>query len=297
MNKLLSIVAGCLCGTVVTYASETNLWEMNNDNDTIVIHNPQKVTVISSDSLQRVLIEGSKEDKDYRYENTIQLVDSNYVSNVSVNSDRWDFSFPLSSRKDKNYENTITAHFGVGFCQAIGAPEDMDIDMNDSKELFWTLAQYNFSPKGTPHTFSIGYTFDWRNYRMTGHQRFMKTTDDRVIIAPYESDEIRKQFSRIHIFSMQIPLSYTVKIAKDFSIGLGPVVSFNLSSSLKTKYKLDGIKHTEKEKNARVNPVTIDFKMNLNLPILNLYFKYSPCDVLKSDYAPKFKSLSVGIYI
>ncbi|MBQ2495636.1 MAG: hypothetical protein II521_05930, partial [Prevotella sp.] len=50
------------------------------DNDTLIVNNPRKVTVITDDSLQTIRIEGRNDDPNFHYENTIQLVDSNYVS-------------------------------------------------------------------------------------------------------------------------------------------------------------------------------------------------------------------------
>ena len=58
-------------------------------NDTIVIHNPKKVTIITSDSLQKILVTGKEGDGKFTYQNTIQLVDSNYVSTTHIGRDRW----------------------------------------------------------------------------------------------------------------------------------------------------------------------------------------------------------------
>ena len=69
------------------------------DKDTLVVNNPRKVTVITDDSLQTIRIEGSNDDPNFHYENTIQLVDSNYVSGLTVNSDRWDFSLPIGESR------------------------------------------------------------------------------------------------------------------------------------------------------------------------------------------------------
>ena len=56
-------------------------------NDTLVINNPRKVTIISSDSLQRVIVNGKQGDDDFTYQNTIRLVDANYESNTSISRD------------------------------------------------------------------------------------------------------------------------------------------------------------------------------------------------------------------
>ncbi|MBQ4445132.1 MAG: hypothetical protein II910_02630, partial [Prevotella sp.] len=59
------------------------------DNDTVVIKNPQKVTIVTGDSIQKIIVKGKEGDESYEYRNTIQLVDSNYVSNTEINKDTW----------------------------------------------------------------------------------------------------------------------------------------------------------------------------------------------------------------
>lgn len=269
-----------------------------NDQDTLVVNNPHKVTVITGDSLQTIRIEGRSDDPNFRYENTLQLVDSNYVSNLSFNSDRWDFTFPIGKkRSDEWVENEMTTHIGVGCCFALGAPKNMDIGLNGSVEIFWTMSQYDYTKKGSPSTWSIGLGIGWRNYRMTGRYRFTKTPDDCVIITPYEGENVSPKFSRVKVFSLQMPLLYRYKFNKNFALSVGPVLNLNLHSSLKTRYKIDGQKYKDKVNDARVNPVSVDFMGIIKTYPFDFYVKYSPCNVLKTDYAPKFQSLSLGIYI
>lgn len=302
MKKALFIMMALVTCSSVMYAapllqpSTTN----NSNNDTLVVNYPRKVTVITGDSLQTVRVEGRHDDDNFRYENTIQLVDSNYVSNVSINPDRWEFSlnpFHDRTRVEKWAENEVTTHLGFGWCNALGTPENMDIAMGSSCEIFWTIAQWDYSKRHSRSMWSIGGGLDWRNYRMTGHQRFTKTDDDRVVITPYESKDISKQYSRIKILSLHIPLLYSYHIGNGFRLSAGPVLYINTHSSLKTKYKDSEGKHKEKAADARVNPITFDLIGIIRTPAIDLYVKYSPCNVLKSNYAPKFQSLSIGLYL
>ena len=268
------------------------------DNDTLVVNYPHKVTVISGDSLQTIRIEGRHDDPAFRYENTIQLVDSNYVSDLTVNSDRWEFSLPIGEkRKGKRAERAGTTHLGFGWCNALNGPDNMDIAMGSSWEIFWTIFQWNYTPKGGRNTWSTGIGIDWRNYRMKGHWHFDKTPDDNVVVVPYKSVDVHDQFSRIKVFSLQVPLLYRYRIGSGFSLSVGSILNLNLHSSLKTRYKINGEKFKETCNDANVNPVTLDFMGIVSTPLVSMYVKYSPCNVLKSAHAPKFQSLSVGIYL
>ena len=46
------------------------------ENDSIVIKHPRKVTVVTSDSSQKIIVQGKEGDDDYEYRNTLQLVDA-----------------------------------------------------------------------------------------------------------------------------------------------------------------------------------------------------------------------------
>lgn len=64
----------------------------NTPQDTLVVNKPTKVTVITSDSLQTIYIQGKEGNPKYAYCNSIQLVDSNYVSTSTIDND---FNFSI----------------------------------------------------------------------------------------------------------------------------------------------------------------------------------------------------------
>ena len=72
-----------------------------NDNDTLIVESPRQVKIITNDSLQHIEVLGSKDNPSYRYVNTIQLVDSNYVSTSSINEKTCDF-YIAGFNKSKN---------------------------------------------------------------------------------------------------------------------------------------------------------------------------------------------------
>ena len=92
-------------------------------NDTLVINNPRKVTVISGDSLQRVVVNGKQGDDNFVYQNTIRLVDANYESRTSISREHWDLipSVRLGRHSDDPqnsnifYNDILSAHLGLGF--------------------------------------------------------------------------------------------------------------------------------------------------------------------------------------
>ena len=67
---------------------QTSAFAQSNNN-TVVINNPKRVTIVTGDSIQKVIVKGKEGDDNYEYSSTIQLVDSNYVSKEEINKDSW----------------------------------------------------------------------------------------------------------------------------------------------------------------------------------------------------------------
>lgn len=273
------------------------------DSDTLTIVSPKKVTVITADSLQRIKVYGREGDENYTYESSIQLVDSNYVSETSINKDNWSlsvFNRRLSGKDRFTATTNFSSRFGLGLCSAVGADEGVSTDIGSSWELFWTILEYSYSPYDNRHEFSAGLSLDWRNYRMTGYSRFVKGSDGRVGAEKYP-DGYEPDFSRIKVFSLSIPLMWHYRFARKWSFGVGPVLNFNTYASIKSRYRdAEGRKHKDVFKHIHQRPFTVGVMAELNiLNQVNLYCKYTPMSVLSPDYAQGtcFQSLSFGVYL
>ena len=274
-------------------------------NDTLVINQPQKVTIISSDSLQHVVVNGKKGDDDFVYQNTIRLVDANYESQTSISHDHWELIPSVKIGKKRkteksdgpiyNYNNEITAHLGIGFTCPTQVDERIDFSTFKSWEIFATVAQWDhFVDRRHRNMVSFGLGIDWRNYRITDDLLFTKAPDGNVTVEKYPL-EFEPKFSRIKVFSLTATLRYEHDFGDGFSIGFGPIFNYNAYASIKTKYKFLGDKMERMEKNIRQRPITIDWMLNMRVADFPFYVKYSNDDVLK-DGGVKFRSLSFGLY-
>ena len=142
---------------------------------------------------------------------------------------------------------------------------------------------------------SLGFGIDWKNYRMTGDTRFVKAPDGNVALENYPL-QVSPDFSRIKVFSLTVNLGFTHSFDKDFWIGFGPVVNFNVYGSILTEYSMYGDDIKRKEKDIRQRPITIDWMLRLGIMGVPFYLKYSGDNVLK-DGGVKFRSLSFGLYL
>ena len=292
MKKLMTIMA--LAALTLAAGAQ--------ENDTVVIHNPKKVTIVTGDSLQRIIVSGKEGDDKFTYQNTIRLVDSNYVSTTRIGRDRWELipSVKVGKKKDdtegRTYDNAISAHFGIGFTAPTKADARTDFSTFKSWEIFATIAQWDhYFERRHRNSVSLGFGIDWKNYRMTGDTRFVKAPDGNVALENYPL-QVSPDFSRIKVFSLTANLGFTHSFDKDFWIGFGPVVNFNVYGSILTEYSMYGDDIKRKEKDIRQRPITIDWMLRLGIMGVPLYLKYSGDNVLK-DGGVKFRSLSFGLYL
>lgn len=263
----------------------------SNVNDTIIVDKPNRVTVVTTDSLQSIRIEGKKDDPNYTYQNKIELTDSNYTSTEAINSK--DFSFSIGSANNVTWEAAVEVHFFFGLGGAPGMPGSVDVKSHSTEIGFGY--DYVFLPWKAyrQHALSVGMYADWRYWRTKDNYRFMKTDDAMNVITGYPEGAV-PNYSRIMVLSCGVPLMYHY-IRKNIQFGIGPVINFNASSSIRTKYKLDG--HKVKEYYGGVHPtaVTVDFLATIKTRFLGVYFKYSPCSMLDGKYGLKFKTFSFGL--
>lgn len=264
-------------------------------NDTLVVNKPNTVTIISNDSIMNITVEGREGKDEYTYNRKVQLAASPIVRENYEGRD-WDNNIPKVKVGDDDSKMEATAHFGLGFTSPTNVPSGMEFSTFKSWEIFFTPIVFDlYVNKAKGDLISLGLGFDWRNYRMTNDVRFMKSDDGKVVLGGYPQGATKK-FSRVKVFSLNFPLIYQHKFDRNWGVGIGPVFNFNTYGSLKTSYKLEGGKHKYVEKNIGQKKFTIDAMLILENPIIDLYIKYSPMEVLK-DSDLDFQALSFGIYL
>lgn len=288
MNKFLVLALSLLIGGLGSYA--------NTVQDTIIVVNQaKKVTIEKKHNSMSVKVEGSAENPDYFYSQRME-VDSTAAVIIEEKNADWDFNIPFINKnsKTKKYRgNLCVGGFGFGVVNAIETSEGMDMDMGASYEFSLDhLLRFNYNVLPATSV-SMGFGMTWRNYRMTGRTRFIKDGDKLVLGAYPEGSDIK--FSRLKVFSLTVPFMINQSLGRKVVFSVGPVVNFNTHASLKTRYTLNGEKVKEKNNNIHQNRMTVDLMAKLRFNSLGVYAKYSPSDMLNTDFGPKFRSFSTGI--
>ncbi len=290
MEKFILLMAAAILQTSAYAQSNTN---------TVVINKPKKVTIITGDSIQKVIVKGRENDDSYEYISTIQLVDSNYVSKEEINKDSWalkdiipSVSMTGSQEQKCGGEVILGGPLMIGFT----APTHTDSGTDFSTFRSWEFAipfieASFFFDKKHRNAVALQTFFNWRNYRMTGDTRFVKNESGNVELASYP-EGAKPKFSRVKVFSLSGALLYSYS-NKHWGFSLGPVINFNTYASIKTRYSIDGGKYKDVDKHINQRKVTFDIMGVFETPEIDLYLKYSPNDVLKDGV--KFRSLTFGL--
>ena len=271
------------------------------ENDTLTILKPKKVRIITGDSIQKIKVYGREGEDKYTYESKILLVDSNYVSEESINKDTWTFDFIKSKSHGTGYplkQRNLSSRLGFGLCYGANADYKGPQSVGSSWEIMWTIAEIEKYGYGKHNGFSIGFGVNWRNFRIDGRSKFVKLDDgtitEEALPAGYDND-----FSRIKVFSLTIPVMWKYR-TKQVTFGLGPVFNINTYASIKNRYwDADGEKHKQIFKKIHQRPITVDIMAEVSFHNwFSIYGKFSPMTILNSTYANdvNFQPVSFGIY-
>ncbi len=290
MNRLLSLASLFAAFAAPLAAAPADVAS----GDTVVVNDAREVFIVTTDSTQSITINGTRENHAFTLHREMSAADANFIDSRASEVNEIYFSILLNRQSKKNkYSVDIVMDLGLGWNDALAAPAAMDVRTFSSWEIWWIITRASWRPfANSRHSFSAGFGLDWRNYRMTnGTTRFDKQ-GGTLLLTDYPADS-RGKYSRIKVFSLNFPLQYHFK-TRHAGFSVGPVVNLNVHSSVRTKYVYDGHRHREKANDVHVTPVTVDLMGTVTLFGVTGYVKYCPMNVLDTQYAPKFKSISFG---
>lgn len=308
MKKIL--IAAALLGATLTASAQSQ------DGDSVVIiKKPNEVRISEGRGYINVEVRGKEGNDDYIYSVRKGYSKGTNTSITSEKNKNWDFNIPFLEKKNRQTGPSSrpqyqTARFsfniiddmqiGMGLVGTTSQAPGMDVDMtNGGFEFFLNnIFHWRFAPTRNTHL-TMGFGVDWRNYRMRGDTRFIKDGTGITLGSYPEGADV--DFSRLKVFSLTLDLMLRQRLFGNVSIAAGPVVNFNTSGSLKTRYTLvngenrEGVK--EQSSNIHQKSVTVDFKGELKINPIAFYIKYSPMNMLDTNYGPRFRSLSAGAMI
>ena len=185
----------------------------------------------------------------------------------------------------------------IGLNQAHGQTGGGGLQWSKSFEISW-LSCLNVGYSFSRSRIYLGLGFDWRNFKATADSRWLVASGDGGLEWGSAPEDVNVRFSRLKLFSLQLPLMYEWKIPKSWlKLKLAPILNFNTYASVKGVY--DDAAGNRGEcffKNFERNKVTVDFFGALSYHnALGIYVRYSPMKVLKSSSPINFSPFTLGV--
>lgn len=263
--------------------------------DTLVIEDVKKVKIETRDTVQRIVISGSKEDPQLHYVQRISIPDSSAVRRTMKSVK--DFNKITISKKDgkpSKWETSLHVNLGLG--TMLGAPDEYKFKVWPSFELGLTWMA-DWHPFGKKNVWSVGLGLDWHNYHSSNDYYWVKGANDMLMQKPY-TESMEDTYTSLHVSSLSLPILYTHYFdnKQNWGLTLGGILNWNFNANANREYEFRDERFDATTKKIGQRPITIDLMAMVHIPSFpNVYFKYSPMKFFKNDRGPEMNQISFGL--
>lgn len=282
---------------VSMFAANTNA-----QTDTLVVHQPKEVKVITTADTLNINIEGSKENPFYYFNKTIVVnPEKEEVTKTSKNIGSglgWDFSILEGRNSTPEIALSLRAQMYVGWNLMLNKPSVMKQNWLKSYEGGLDIFHLAVYPRSNKWWLSVDWGIVLSQYCFK--ENMMTTAPDgKIIMAPYPNGSSSRS-SSFRTLASSLTFMGQYCLAKDHSIGLGIVWNSKVTDncSYKTKYSLsDGTSITDMNE-LPIRSNLLSFKAEyMFTDKVGMYLRYTPMSIFKKDKAPQFSELSIGLQV
>jgi len=263
--------------------------------DTIIIEEVKKVKIETRDTVQRIVISGSKDDSQFQYTQRISIPDTSAVRRtIKSVKDFNKISIPGKDGKPSKWQGS--SHIFLGLNTMVSAPDGYDFKLWPSWELGLSLLA-DFRPYGKQNKWSTGLGITFHNYKMDSDKHWAKDANDYMITTPFTG--VEETYCSLKIYSLNVPVMYTHYFdnKQKWGVTLGAILNWNFSAVGYREFEVDNEAYEVETKKIGHNPITVDGMVIAHIPSFpDIYCKYSPMKVFKNDRGPKMHQLSFGFY-
>lgn len=185
----------------------------------------------------------------------------------------------------------------IGLNNAVKQTPENGLQWSKSIEIGW-LSCLNVYYEFNRSKISLGLGFDWRNYKITTSDKCLIANEDKGIEWGKYPEGSKGRFSRLKVFSLQLPLLYEWDIPKSsMTFKAGPILNFNTYASIKSVWDdADGNRRETFTKNISPRRCTVDFFASFSFcKTIGIYVRYSPMKVIDVQNTINFRPLTIGL--
>lgn len=263
-------------------------------NDTVaVVEKPTSVTVINKENGKTIVIEGRKNDPDYKlvYESAVNDSTENDIEQLWVFNPR----FTRQAKKKGKPANPSTDAFCDIYAGAV-IPSEGDPGMSRTG---WEIGMLNvgkinwrLSRCGT--NLSLGIGWQYRHFTVGDGLMAGRTDNGAYVLSPIPA-EYHSVKSSLKNFSIQFPLALNQKICGDFAIEVGGVAMLNTYTTGNCSWTENGTETKRSIKHLHQRILTVDALARIGWKgTLAFYVRYSPMSQFSRQYGPQYESVAIG---
>lgn len=286
---------------------------MSADNapDTIArITNARTVVVVSdgNSSTIRVDVKPTSSKPAYVYTHTTNVVEDNEgeaeeeeetTVDEAVNSDNLP-ELPFLHRPTPRRHRTFTAFYGRDLYTGPLMPVANDQGFTTGWEAGWSqMVGGSWQPFAGGPSLNLGVGIGIRMLKLNSRHLFAVHGDGRLAITPLP-EGMQRASTRLHMWSLQMPLTIRQHIRDGFTIELGAALTYNFYTTASCDYRTEDNQYRYKEKYKHLHQRNFGVDLRLGFGWANdfgFYLRYAPVSIFTSDLGPQTDMLSAGICV
>ena len=262
--------------------------------DTLHIENPSSVEVISSPGSLSVSVDGTAENPDFHYSNSVKT-----GPEAAEVSDQLNFETPFTKKRNiSHWKLTLLNSEEAGLYGGIIGGEDLFGNaMRQEISADLGIIGLRYYPGLKNHYLSLGWHVGYSMTRLTDSgQRFLLNNGNLALTGfPANASEIGKTTEILRL-RYSVPLQYTFVFGKTLAwrASAGAEMHFNIWNSTRSHYTLGGNHVIEHIDNIKPNLLSADLMASLTYRGIGVRLRYSPTPVFNMPKGPSYRTWSVG---
>lgn len=290
-----------LIAAIITLPSLCFATEAQN-NDTIkVINNPNQVVVTQHKDTVLLHVDGSENDKDYRYECRVTPKHHHGLNVMQREGNELEFRHPFKrcdTTDTKRHMQVFTSdiYFGFGSSQ-FGAANDDAIKQAFTQVGILNLLALGYEFNRNRSRLSLGLGFNWAWHKLRSPY-FWSRSDDGVLGYELNATDYKNHSATLRLMSMQFPLMFNQSLGKQWSLAVGAILNWNYYAEFRNSYSLDKSDYSITTHGLHQRKLSFDYIAMVSWHGLGAYFRYAPQSVFKPGFGPEINNRwSIGLVL
>lgn len=269
-------------------------------NDTITVDEPSRVSIVRNESSQNIIIDGSRENPDFHYEQAIEIGDTTRIDIAKSNSNRTalGLNFDIIENKTQGWGELgfyLKPDLEIGFIRPLNGSNGMDTRFWKSYEVSMKFLEIRVTPKSAQWWISMKYGLGFSLHDIAGGM-MTPVNSGITTIQPYPAGS-SNQHTSMSLLTEGIDLTGYYKIGTSSCIGLGFVWEqpIHATSSYHTSFNDETGTHSISGKPSELKDNRFGMKVIYSFAGLGLYAKYMPTKLFDNPLCPQTSTLSFGV--